>query len=71
MYQNCPKCGSKKRQLMACPNCGYVLSKRKGHVKKIKYIKKRDLTADQQRNQRLGFHDGAKVPGSNIRKIDK
>ena len=26
-YNNCPKCGTKKHQLMACRNCGYTNSK--------------------------------------------
>ncbi len=68
---------------MACRNCGYTSSKgivelsstmvriqlienkRKAHSKKL------ILTPEQERNQRMGFHDGAKVPGSTIRKIDK
>jgi hypothetical protein len=41
----------------------------------IKKKKSESLTSEQQttrdRIQRQGFHDGAHVPGSNVRKVDK
>jgi ribosomal protein L32 len=31
-YENCPKCGTRKHQLMACPNCGFSRRKEAGEA---------------------------------------
>jgi hypothetical protein len=83
-HKNCPGCGNKKHELKACQKCGFTYSKKANveissttvrilmiEKKRKANIEKRKLTPGQERNQRMGFHKGAKVPGSNIRKIDK